>query len=58
MSENSNDKNMDLMRKIIEQKKAKSANQGHKKGAKDGQSGPVFARPGVKTRKQGGLFDK
>ncbi|ABZ83010.1 hypothetical protein HM1_0391 [Heliomicrobium modesticaldum Ice1] len=49
--------NVELMRKIIEEKRQKSANQGHtKKGKAEG--GPVSARPGIKKYKKGGLFDK
>ncbi|MZP28336.1 hypothetical protein GTO91_01190 [Heliobacterium undosum] len=61
-NESGNDKqksglSVDLMRKIIEEKKQKSANQGHtKKGKAEG--GPVSARPGIKKYKKGGLFDK
>ncbi|MBM7865240.1 hypothetical protein GTO89_00465 [Heliobacterium gestii] len=48
---------VDLMRKIIEEKKQKSASQGHRKKGKQ-EGGPVSARPGIKKYKKGGLFDK
>jgi len=49
------DKNIELMKKLIEEKKKKSAQQGgpHKAAAKIGET-----RGGIKRRKQGGLFDK
>lgn len=49
------DKNIELMKKIIEDKKKKSAQQGgpNKAAAKLGQ-----ARGGIKSHKKGGLFDK
>ncbi|EHL06618.1 hypothetical protein HMPREF0322_02667 [Desulfitobacterium hafniense DP7] len=49
------DKNIELMKKLIEEKKKKSAQQGgpNKAAAKLGQ-----ARGGIKSHKKGGLFDK
>lgn len=49
------DKNVELMRKIIEEKKKKSAHQGGpiKASHKIGQ-----AKGGIKKHKKGGLFDK
>jgi hypothetical protein len=49
------DKNIELMKKIIEEKKKKSAQQGGpaKSSQKIGQ-----ARGGIKAHKKGGLFDK
>ncbi|MGE4273549.1 MAG: hypothetical protein AB7E31_11850 [Desulfitobacterium sp.] len=49
------DKNIELMKKIIEDKKKKSAQQGgpNKATAKIGQT-----RGGIKSYKKGGLFDK
>ncbi|AGA69656.1 hypothetical protein Desdi_2223 [Desulfitobacterium dichloroeliminans LMG P-21439] len=49
------DKNIELMKKLIEEKKKKSAQQGgpNKATAKIGQ-----ARSGIKSYKKGGLFDK
>lgn len=49
------DKNVELMKKIIEEKKKKSAQQGGhiKHSQKMGQT-----RGGIKAHKKGGLFDK
>ena len=49
------DKNIELMKKIIEEKKKKSAQQGSgmKPTQKIGQT-----RGGIKTYKKGGMFDK
>jgi hypothetical protein len=50
-----NDKNKEMMLKIIEAKKQKSANQ---KGIKRSPGSMGNARQGIKQEKQDGLFDK
>ncbi|MDA8234289.1 MAG: hypothetical protein M0Z31_05655 [Clostridia bacterium] len=49
------DKNQELMRKLIEEKKQKSSNQS---GGKRGPDNLGNSRPGIKKHKKGGLFDK
>ncbi len=49
------DKNIEMMKKIIEDKKQKSANQGH---VKRGPNSLGSSNRGVKKHKKGGVFDK
>ncbi|MHB8170905.1 MAG: hypothetical protein ACYDG6_05110 [Thermincolia bacterium] len=49
------DKNLELMRKLIEEKKKKSSNQA---GDKRGPDNLGNSRPGIKKHKKGGVFDK
>ncbi|MCW2276647.1 hypothetical protein [Heliophilum fasciatum] len=50
-----NDQYVELMKKVIEQKKGKSASQGNNKRGESVLGSP---RPATKKHKKGGLFDK